>query len=125
MISYFTDRALIAGNYGETYALINLILDIVNTVFFGLFAASFSYKRFTFATVKEQHHSGWFGSVLAAIVSGCPSCSITLATYLGLAGVLSALPFGGLEVKCLATALLIWSVINNIKKLFVCAMKPT
>lgn len=122
VISYFTDRALIAGNYGEHYALINLILDGINTFFFGLFVASFSYKRFTFSSVKEQQHSGWFWSILTAIVSGCPSCSITLATYLGLAGVLSALPFGGLEVKGIATVLLIWSVISNIKKLFVCSL---
>jgi hypothetical protein len=56
-------------------------------------------------------------------VSGCPACSITLASYLGLAGVFALLPYNGLELKIVGTLVLIWSVYSNIKNLKVCSIK--
>ena len=122
VIEHFTDRALFIGNYGATHACINLTLDIINIVLLWLFVASFAYKWFTFQTVQTNNW-GRIGSILTAIVSGCSSCSITLATYLWLASILAFLPFGGTEVKVLGTLLIIWSVVKNIKDLTLCKIR--
>ena len=123
VIEYFSDRALIFGNFWSTYASINLIFDIINIILMWLFVASFIYKQRLFGTSSKNNQSGWFGSITSVIVSGCPSCSITLASYLGLASFFALLPYNGLELKIVGTAILFWSVYNNIKKLTTCKRK--
>ena len=120
---YFSDRALIAGNYWITYAIINLTFDIINIVCIWLFVGSFVYKRRFFGSSSQNNQSGWFASITSILTSGCPSCSITLASYLGLASFFALLPYNGLELKIIGTCVLIWSVYNNIKNLTVCNIK--
>ena len=123
LIEYFSDRALIAGNFGTTYATINLIFDIINIILIWLFVASFSYKRRLFGTSIKNNQSGWFGSITSVLVSGCPACSITLASYLWLASFFALLPYNGLELKIVGTLVLIWSAYSNIKDLTSCKRK--
>ena len=123
VIEYFSDRALIAGNFWSTYATINLIFDIINIILIWLFVASFVYKRRLFWNSSKNNQSGWFGSVTSVLVSGCPACSITLASYLGLASLFALLPYNGLELKVVGTLVLIWSVYTNIKDLTSCSRK--
>jgi len=123
VMEYFSDRALIAGNFGTTYATINLIFDIINIILIWLFVASFSYKRRLFGTSSKNNQSGWFWSITSVLVSGCPACSITLASYLWLASLFALLPYNGLELKILGTLVLIWSVYSNIKDLNSCKRK--
>jgi hypothetical protein len=122
-MEYFSDRALIAGNFGTTYATINLLFDSINILLIGLFISAFIYKRRLFGITKDKNSSGWIGSFTSIIVSGCPACSITLASYLGLAGFFALLPYNGLELKIVGTGLLIWSVYTSIKNLTTCAIK--
>lgn len=123
VIEYFSDRALIAGNFWDTYATTNLIFDIINIILIWLFVASFVYKRRLFGSSSKNNQSGWFGSITSVLVSGCPACSITLASYLGLASFFALLPYNGLELKVVGTVVLIWSVYTNIKDLTTCIIK--
>lgn len=123
VIEYFTDRALIAGNFWSIYATINLIFDIINILLIWLFISSFIYKRRLFGVSSKNNQSGWFGSITSVLVSGCPACSITLASYLWLASFFALLPYNGLELKILGTIILIWSVYSNIKNLTSCKRK--
>ena len=61
-----------------------------------------------------------FGSFLSVLVSGCPACSITLASYLGLSSFLSALPFFGIELKIAGLGLLLYSTNYLAKNLYTC-----
>lgn len=61
MIQYFSDRALIAGNYGPTYAMINLIADAISIIGIAIFIASVVYKITAFNTIKSTNHGGWIG----------------------------------------------------------------
>lgn len=123
VIEHFSDRALIAGNFWSTYAKINLIFDSINIILIWLFVASFVYKRRLFGNPTQNNQSGWFGSITSVIVSGCPACSITLASYLGLASLFTLLPYNGLELKIIGTGILIRSVYDNIKHLTTCSLK--
>ncbi len=123
VIEYFSDRALIAGNFWDTYATINLIFDIINIILIWLFVASFVYKRRLFGSSSKNNQSGWFGSITSVLVSGCPACSITLASYLGLASFFALLPYNGLELKVVGSLVLMWSVYTNIKDLTTCRRK--
>ncbi len=122
VMEHFSDRALIIGNFWQTYATINLSFDIINILCIGLFFASFVYKRQLFWEKKDS--KSWrLWSILSIIVSGCPACSITLATYLWLASFFAILPYNGLEIKIIATLILLWSVYTNIKNLTTCKRK--
>ena len=125
IIEYFSDRALIFGNFWSTYASINIIIDIINIILMWLFVASFFYKRRLFGASSKNNQSGWFGSITSVLVSGCPACSITLASYLGLASFFALLPYNGLELKIVGTLVLIWSVYNNSKNLTGCSIKKS
>ncbi len=123
IIEYFSDRALIFGNFWSTYASINLWFDIFNIILIRLFVASFVYKQRLFGNSSKNNQSGWFGSITSILVSGCPACSITLASYLWLASFFALLPYNGLELKIAGTLILIWSVYTNIKELTMCKRK--
>lgn len=123
LIQQFSDRALIAGNYGHTYATINLIVDIISIIGIAIFVASVVYKFTTFKTLTNTNHGWWIGWIFSAIVAGCGSCGLTLATYLGLASVLTLLPRWWLEVKIIGVIVLIRSVWKNIKDLLICKVK--
>lgn len=60
VITYFSDRTLIAGNYGPTYAGINWFVDGATVVLFGLFVSSVIYKLTAFSKPQPSQHSGWF-----------------------------------------------------------------
>ena len=123
IIEYFSDRALIAGNFWRIYATINIIFDIVNIVLIWLFVSSFVYKRRLFWGWWKQNKSWWFWSITSVLVSWCPACSITLASYLWLASFFALLPYNWLELKIIWTIILIWSVYINIKNLTICKRK--
>lgn len=123
IIENFSNRPLIAGNFWSLYGHINFFFDIVNVLLIAIFVASFSYKRRLFGSESKNNKSGWIGSFTSVIVSGCPSCSITLASYLGLASFFTLLPYGGLELKIIGTLVLLWSVYTNIKDLTICKRK--
>jgi len=75
---------------------------------FGIFLAITLYKYKRFDTVKTTTWFLW--GFLGVLVSGCPSCSITFATYLGLSAILTVLPFSGLELKVIGIIILLFVI---------------
>lgn len=120
LMEHFSDRALIAGNYGPTYALINRIFDIGWTALITIFTASIVYKIITFRNIRETNKRWALGWFFAALVGWCAACSITLAVYLGLGTLLAVMPYGGLEIKILGILVLARSARQNIRDLMVC-----
>lgn len=123
VITYFSDRALIAGNYWPTYAGINWFVDGTTILLFGLFVSSVIYKLTAFSKPQPSQHSGWFWWLFSALFAGCSSCTLTLATYLWLSSVVAFLPWAWLELKILWLVLLIRSTYTNIRDLLICKIK--
>lgn len=121
---YFTDLQLIAGNYGQTYLWIHLFLQVSISFLFATFVVGtlFKFLEFSKFSVKETSVST-IASFFAVIAAGCLSCSVTLATYIGLAGVLSLLPWGGLELKVIGLLLLAYSNYSLFKSLHTCKLR--
>lgn len=118
-----TDRGLVSWNYGDTYRSWIQTLDITNSVLFGGFVSAFAYKWYLFRDQSKTSYSWRGGGIFSVLVTGCPACSITLASYLWLAWLLSALPYGGIEIKIFSTIILLRSLGYQLKHLTVCSIK--
>lgn len=121
----FTEVDLIKGNMGLTYYYVNTFLQGFISVLFALFVplSIYKFKLFNQFSVKENSTS-LVGAFLGTVVTGCAACSITLASYLGLAGAISLLPWYGLELKLISIPLLVYSVFFLLRDLKVCKVKP-
>jgi hypothetical protein len=124
LFGYFTNSDLIAGNYGNNYLLLQILIQTLITLLFGIFVpiSFYKIKYFGSFSIKENLSSGG-GTFLGILVAGCPACSITLASYLGLTSIILFLPWNGLELKIIAVPLLIYANISLLKNLKVCKIK--
>jgi hypothetical protein len=119
----FTDYALLAGNQGRTYATIHVTAGALLTLLFSLNLGLLSFKLFSAAQVRKREAGGtFFGGLASVILTGCPACSITLASYLGLSGIIASLPFAGLEIKILGVVVLLISTESLLRKLTTCRL---
>ncbi len=98
------------------YSWAQIVLSIVNAVLIG---ASIS---MIFEVIKEKKKTSrtsllqTFASLLfSAAATGCSVCSAFLLPLLGIAASLTALPFGGLEVKLLSALLLVYTIYEYAK----------
>lgn len=119
---YFTEYATLVGNLGLIYANTQISSQIIIAILFGINLALFWRKFKTSRVLKESVGTG-IGGTMAIIVSGCPVCGITLASYLGIASVFSALPLFGLELKLLGIVILGWSTYSLANNLDKCKIK--
>lgn len=93
------------------YNLLQVVLSILNALFLGV-AVSF----FIFLLEKRQKQTGLsflnaLGSfVFSAAATGCTVCGAALLPTLGIAASLTALPFGGLEIKAISLLVLGYSL---------------
>ncbi|MDQ7009104.1 MAG: hypothetical protein Q9M94_02335 [Candidatus Gracilibacteria bacterium] len=118
---YFIEKDLIIGNLGHTFFITEITLTVIISLLFGLFIGATLYKINYFSVKKSG--IGILGGFIGALVSGCPACSITLASYLGLAGFMYLLPYSGLELKVLSVLILLYANYSTIKNLEVCKIK--
>lgn len=65
---------------------------------------------------------GSLGSFLSFSVAGCPSCSITLISYLGLSSVLSFLPYAGSELRLIGVIVMFIALRFLWRDLEVCTL---
>lgn len=115
---YFTNLDLMFGNFGMAHTYSFLFLDLFNAILFASYLPLLIYiKNISNKICKTGSTTGFLGTASTAIVSGCPSCGITLAAYLGFASTLSVLPFYGFELKILGSILLIFSLVSLSRKL--------
>lgn len=121
---YFKNTQLIIGNLGLTFYIAELTLDIFIALLFWLFIWSTVYKIYYFTAPKKKHiWVWWFASFFWIFVWGCPACSITVASYLGLASILSVFPYYWMELKVLSFIMLLYVVYDTLKTLEVCSVK--
>ena len=118
-----TDDLLIKGNLGLSYYYINLISQFLISILFSSFLTFFIYKYFKFSTFDVKNSSTSFiGTFFGILVAGCPACSLTVASYIGLASLVSFLPFFGLELKLISIIMLIYANYSTINSLNTCQL---
>ena len=122
----FTDYATLAGNLGTGFANLEVGLGILLALLFGLNVGLLWYKlRLASAVKATESGTTLLGGFLGLLVTGCPACTITIASYMGLAGILTALPFAGLEIKIAGILILGYSTDDLLKKLTTCKAAST
>jgi hypothetical protein len=112
ILKVVTNTELLVGNMGLSYAIIVWILNGLTALLTGSLVAIQVWKWDVF-TLKASI-GGSIGSILGVLTGGCAVCGFTLASYLGLAGILTTLPFMGLELKILGVLLLAWANWNAL-----------
>lgn len=118
---YFIEKDLIIWNLWYYFYITEVILSVIIWILFWLFIGATLYKIQYFQVKKSW--AWFFGWILGVLVSGCPACSITLASYIWLAGLISTLPYYGLELKVLSIILLLYSCYSTLKSLELCSIK--
>jgi len=113
IINYFNNLEQQLGNLGN-FAYLQLVTDVVLAAMFAVFVGLFIFRYDTEKQLSET--KGLVGGSLGVLVFGCAACNITLAGYLGLAGILSAFPLYGYELKIVALGILLISI-TKISKL--------
>ena len=121
LFDLFTYKQLIIGNYGEIYYFSHLISQIIISLLFALFLTMSVYKFIAFSSYSAKDGStSFFATFVGILAAGCPACSITFASYIGLAGLLSLFPYDGLELKIIAIPLLGYANYSLSKSLYTC-----
>ncbi|MDP2103701.1 MAG: hypothetical protein Q8K26_02145 [Candidatus Gracilibacteria bacterium] len=121
---YFSNFALTHGNLGIEYAFVELTLQILITLLFALFVAATVYKIIHFSHFSRKHSgAGVVAGFLGTLIVGCPACSISIVTYLGLTGVVGLIPGGGMTLKVASVLILIFTDIYLLRNLEVCSVR--
>jgi hypothetical protein len=121
---YFIDTDLILGNLWTGFLVYEILFDIAIVILSWIFFASTTYKILIFSQAKNTSTwGGLIGTFFWVLVSGCPACSITLASYLGLGSLLAILPYGWMELKLIAFCILLWSCYFTLRDLETCRVK--
>jgi hypothetical protein len=120
-IFFLTDYALFAGNAGVIHTTIYTALNAVVALLFGVYVALFFSRRSEAKAVTTM--TGVIGAGASFMVTGCASCSFTLAAFLGFGSMVSFLPYKGLELSALGILLLVFSI-KKLSDPMTCKMKP-
>ena len=120
MFKFTNFDAMYYGN-GAVYAYVQVIVQVLIIILSGVnFAMLWHKLKFSAEFDAKDTHTTTIGSILGVLVSGCPACGITLASYLGLTSILTSLPFFGTELKFIGLALLIYSTNNLSSNMYLC-----
>mgnify|MGYP003963379539 FL=1 len=124
LFTYFKDTELIIWNLWLSFYLLEIALDTSISLLFWLFIWASVYKMIYFSSPKKKQLGlWWLAWFFWVLVWGCPACSITVASYLGLASILSVLPYDWMELKVLSLIMLLYVVYDILKTLEVCSVK--
>ncbi len=106
------------------YNWLAIILSIINAVLIGIAIAFFFHVLAVRKKGQQASFFETFGSVVfSAAATGCPVCGAFLLPLLGIAASLTALPFGGLEVKLLSILVLLYAIYEYARTITgVCAV---
>lgn len=116
-----TDYKLLRWNIGPLYTNIWIAIDMIFALLFAVFLGSFVYKMLLFG--KSKNIWWWLGWFLSVLVTWCTSCTLTLASYIGLGSLIALLPFWGIELKILWLILVIYGVYDSVSHLTECKVK--
>ena len=121
---YFTYFEATFYNIGAVYAYVQTFLQIALAVLFGINIAMLWYKlKFMSEFASKEANSTTISAVLGVIVSGCPACGITIASYIGLASFFASFPLFGMELKIIGVILILFSINSLAKNLNACEFK--
>ena len=85
---------------GLAFTLVSFSLSFFTSILIGFYLTLFVYK---YDLVKEKSYKNTTGSFLGGVFgvlgAGCPGCSFTVLSILGIPFGLAVLPFKGLELK--------------------------
>ncbi len=122
--SFITNEELLLGNYGIIYYCIHRISEFLISALFAIFMPLSIYKYLTFSSFNlKENSTSTIGAFFGIIAAGCPACSITLASYIGLASLLTLFPYDGLELKVISVPLLIYANYSLLSTLHECKLK--
>lgn len=115
------DLQLVIGNLWLAFAWAEVILYVLITLLFAVFVMAQTYKiRYFGRWQKKKTTGGFLGGIIGIITVGCPACSITIASFIGLSWLISLLPFEWLELKVLAIWLLLRANYMILSDLLIC-----
>lgn len=123
LVLRFTNLELIRNNLGEQALWLELAISAATVFLGGLFFGLSAYKIGYFSHVphsKKNGIAGTIGSFLSVVVTGCPACSITIASYLGLSSLFAGLPFLGYEVRITGLFIMAFAIAQLWKNLETC-----
>lgn len=106
----------------DNYFYFLFVADVLLAILFWIFLASTIYKIKYFW--KPKTSKVWIlWAFIWSLVWWCASCSITFASILWFWAIVSALPYGWVELKILSFFLLIWAIFSTLKNLEICKLK--
>lgn len=135
LLFFMTDYWLLRWNLWDAYANFDIFLNIILSLLFWKFISTNIYKARAFWAVNQKAWIiGFLWTFMWALITGCPTCSLTIAYYLGLASIFTTsvtffgytfnlFPFWWIELKVIWIAVLAYSVYVWIKNLEACAIK--
>lgn len=124
LMDSFTDFALIAGNLGYVFAYLEVFFNWFIAILFWIFLTWQIYKIILFSEINATNSLWWFlGTFLWVLLSWCPACSISVASYLGLASFFLIFPYYWLEIKIIWIILLAYSIYKLYITIDVCTIK--
>ncbi len=119
---YFDDMGATIGNLGKSFFYTQMIVHILLAIIFWIFIAATVYKIRYFDAIgpSTTTAAGSAGGFIGAIIIGCPACSISIASYLGIGTLLTHLPGFWLEIKILGLLVLVRATYKTINELYTC-----
>ncbi len=118
---YFINKDLIIWNLWYNFFLFEIVSTIIIAILFWLFIWATIYKLEYFSVKKSGlWFFAWF---IWTLVSGCVSCSITLASSLWLVWIISIFPYQWIELKVISIIILLFVNFSVLKNLEVCSIK--
>lgn len=120
---YFSNLDLTKGNMWARFAYFEIIVYWIFLIFFTIFVAASVYQRRFFKKINiKTSGAGGVWWIFGILVAWCPACSITLASYLWLASVMSLLPRNWLELKILWVIIVCYAAWKTVNGLETCSM---
>jgi hypothetical protein len=124
---FFTEIAVMVGNYGKLHTSIDIILSITTILLFPLFLLGLYHRGKVMKTFNDTSSPSWtvgiIWGILATIISGSSCCGLTLALYFWLMPIMNILPYDGLELKTLGLLGLLYGLYQVLMYLEVCKAK--
>ncbi len=121
LIHWFTDYGIIYWNMWETYKNAEFYSNIVMSALIWIFIASSFYKIYLFSDFSAKQNSTWIiWSFLWIITVGCPACALTVGSYIWLGGILTSMPFFGMEIKIIGILIMLVGIFFTLKDLETC-----
>jgi len=95
----------------------SVILLFLISILSGIFLSMLFYHINNLRKAKASYATGIGGMFLGILAPSCPACGLGLASLLGLGGMISSLPLGGIEVNLVGAILMIFAVLSISKKI--------